>query len=140
MSAPTEHPWLAFPRRDDARGSLSFLEGGRHVPFDIKRIFYLHDLTPGSSRGGHAHRRLHQVIVALHGSFKVTLDDGASRDTYLLDRPNRGLHVVPGTWNELTDFSAGAVCLVLASDYYDEADYIRDYDEFLRIAGNRPRG
>ena len=124
-----------FSRRDDPRGSLSFVEGGRHVPFEIKRIFYLHNIVPGSSRGGHAHRLLHQVIAALHGSFTVMLDDGTSRKSFLLDRPDQGLHVVPGTWNELSGFSSGAVCFVLASDYFDEADYIRDYDTFLRFVG-----
>lgn len=120
-----------LPRIQDPRGNLTFAEGGRHVPFEIRRVYYLYDVPAGAERGGHAHRRLHQVLVALAGSFKVRLDDGTERRTVVLNRPYTGLHVVPGIWRELEDFSSGSVCLVLASERYDEADYWRDYHAFL---------
>jgi hypothetical protein len=123
---------LDFPRRDDARGSLSFLEGTRHVPFGIKRIYYLYDIPEGAERGAHGHIELEQVFLAMHGGFELELDDGRERKTFLLDRPDRGVYVCPMMWREVRRFSPGAVCLVLASDFYDEADYIRDYDEFLK--------
>lgn len=120
-----------LPRIQDPRGNLTFAEGDRHVPFEIRRVYYLYDVPAGAERGGHAHRRLHQVLVAVSGSFRVRLDDGTERRTVLLNRPYTGLHIVPGIWRELEDFSSGSVCLVLASERYDEADYWRDYHAFL---------
>lgn len=116
----------------DRKGNLSVVENGLTVPFDVKRTYYLYDVPGGESRGGHAHRDLSQLIIAASGSFTVTLDDGEVRRTFLLNRPYQGLYIVPGIWRTLDDFSSGAVCLVLASDVYTEADYIRSYDEFIK--------
>lgn len=116
----------------DRKGNLSVVENGLTVPFDVKRTYYLYDVPGGESRGGHAHRDLSQLIIAASGSFTVTLDDGEVRRTFLLNRPYQGLYIVPGIWRTLDDFSSGAVCLVLASDIYTEADYIRSYDEFIK--------
>ena len=117
----------------DRQGNLSVVENGLTVPFAVKRAFYLYDVPGGESRGGHAHKELYQFIVAASGSFSVTVDDGITKRTFLLNRPYQGLLVTPGIWNSLNDFSSGAVCLVLTSDLYDEDDYIRNYDEFLRL-------
>ena len=125
-----------LPKVADPRGNLTFVEGGRHVPFDIRRVFYLYDVPTGSDRGAHAHRALHQFLVCLSGSFDVALDDGTRRQTVHLNRPWQGLHVPPMIWASEVNFDPGSVCLVLASDVYDEADYIRDYDAFL--AASRP--
>lgn len=116
----------------DRKGNLSVVENGLTVPFDVKRTYYLYDVPGGESRGGHAHRDLSQLIIAASGSFTVTLDDGEVKRTFLLNRPYQGLYIVPGIWRTLDDFSSGAVCLVLASDVYTEADYIRSYDEFIK--------
>ena len=116
----------------DRKGNLSVVENGLTVPFDVKGIYYLYDVPGGESRGGHAHRDLSQLIIAASGSFTVTLDDGEVKRTFLLNRPYQGLYIVPGIWRTLDDFSSGAVCLVLASDVYTEADYIRHYDEFIK--------
>ena len=117
----------------DRKGNITVIENGVTVPFDVKRTYYLYDVPGGESRGGHAHKDLHQLIVAASGSFTVTLDDGSVKRTFLLNRPYQGLFVVPGIWRTLDDFSSGAVCMVLASEGYDEADYIRDYNEFLKL-------
>ena len=117
----------------DRKGNITVIENGVTVPFDVKRTYYLYDVPGGESRGGHAHKDLHQLIVAASGSFTVTLDDGYVKRTFLLNRPYQGLLVVPGIWRTLDDFSSGAVCMVLASEGYDEADYIRDYNEFLKL-------
>lgn len=117
----------------DRKGNITVIENGITVPFDVKRTYYLYDVPGGESRGGHAHKDLHQLIVAASGSFTVTLDDGSVKRTFLLNRPYQGLLVVPGIWRTLDDFSSGAVCMVLASEGYDEADYIRDYNEFLKL-------
>lgn len=114
----------------DRKGNLSVVEDNENVPFDIKRVYYLYDVPGGESRGGHAHKNLWQLIVAVSGSFTVTLDDGIIKRTFVLNRPNIGLLVVPGIWRILDDFSSGSVCLVLASEKYDESDYIRDYKVF----------
>lgn len=119
----------------DRKGNISVVENNEIVPFEVKRTYYLYDVPGGESRGGHAHKELSQLIVAASGSFSVTLDDGNVRRTFLLNRPYQGLYVVPGIWRTLDDFSSGAVCLVLASHKYDEADYIRDYNEFLNYKG-----
>ncbi len=115
----------------DRKGNISVVENGKTVPFNVKRTYYLYDIPGGEERGAHAHKELHQLIIAASGSFDVTLNDGNVKRTFMLNRPYQGLYVVPGMWRELNNFSSGAVCLVLASDIYDEADYIRDYREFL---------
>lgn len=116
----------------DRKGNISVVENGRDVPFNVKRAYYLYDVPGGESRGGHAHKELRQLIIAASGSFTVTLDDGHVKRTFTLNRPYQGLYVVPEIWRTLDDFSSGAVCLVLASERYDEQDYIRDYQEFLK--------
>jgi hypothetical protein len=121
-----------LPKINDPRGNLTFIEGGRHVPFDIRRVYYLYDVPGGAERGGHAHKELHQLIVAMSGSFDVILDDGTEKRRIHLNRSYNGLYVCPMIWRELDNFSSGSVCMVLASNHYDEADYFRDYQEFLR--------
>ena len=117
----------------DRKGNISVVENGETVPFDVKRIYYIYDVPGGESRGAHAHKDLSQLIVAASGSFRVTLDDGNVKRSFLLNRPYQGLYVVPGIWRDLDDFSSGSVCMVLASEVYQEEDYIRDYDEFLNF-------
>jgi WxcM-like, C-terminal. len=119
----------------DPRGNLTPIEGGQDLPFDIKRIYYLYDVPSGESRGAHAHKALQQLVIAANGSFTITLDDGLNKKAFTLNRPYQGLYVVPGIWRDLDDFSSGAVLLCLASEHYDAADYIRDYDEFLKYKG-----
>lgn len=115
-------------------GNLTLMQNSDGCPFEIKRIYYLYDVPAGESRGGHAHRKLHEMLVATSGSFSVTLTDGSGAErTVMLNRPNIGLHIVPGIWRTLQDFSSGAVCLVMASLPYDEAEYVRSHDEFLRL-------
>ncbi len=115
-------------------GNLTFVEGGRHVPFEIARVYYLFDVPGGATRGGHAHRSLRQLLVAISGSFEVLLDDGAEKRTITLNRAYTGLLLTPMIWRELVDFTSGSVCMVLASEVYDESDYYRDYDDFLAAA------
>ena len=115
----------------DRKGNLTVVQNGITVPFDIKRVYYLYDVPGGESRGSHAHRELSQLIVAASGSFRVVLDDGSAKRTFVLNRPYQGLLVKPGIWRDLDDFSSGAVCMVLASEVYKPEDYIRDYDEFI---------
>jgi hypothetical protein len=126
---------IELPCIHDSRGDLAFAEAERHVPFAIRRVFLLFGVPGDSVRGRHAHRRLHQVFVAVGGSFDVTVTDGTERAKVRLDAPSRALHVEPMIWSELHDFTPGASCLVLASEYFEEADYIRDYDDFLRAVG-----
>lgn len=123
---------INLPKIADPRGNLTVAEELKHVPFDVKRVYWLYDVPAGESRGGHAHRRCREFIVAVGGSFTVTLNDGTSTHTYLLNHPYQGLLVDTGTWRTLDDFSSGAVCLVLASELFDEEDYIYDFDEFLK--------
>lgn len=123
-----------LPRITDARGNLSFIEGSKIVPFDIQRVYYLYDVPGGADRGAHAHKALQQMIIALSGAFDVILDDGYRKKLFRLDRAYNGLYVCPMIWRTLQNFSSGAVCLVLASAHYDEADYIRDYASFLELA------
>lgn len=115
----------------DRKGNLTVVQNGLTVPFDVKRVYYLYDVPGGESRGSHAHRELSQLIVAASGSFRVVLDDGSVKRSFILNRPYQGLLVKPGIWRDLDDFSSGAVCMVLASEVYQPEDYIRDYDEFI---------
>ena len=126
---------LTLPKVSDPRGNLTFVEGARHIPFDIARVYYLYDVPGGAERGGHAHKALHQLIIAVAGSFDVVLDDGRSKHRYHLDRPYHGLYVCPMIWRELDNFSSGSVCMVLASNQYDESDYFRDYRQFIERKG-----
>jgi len=125
---------IELPKISDPRGNLTFVEGNGHIPFDIKRVYYLYDVPGGSERGSHAHRGLHQFVVAMSGSFDVVLDDGDRQRRFHLNRSYYGLYVCPMMWRSLDNFSSGGVCMVLASGKYDEADYIRDYDTFLKAA------
>jgi hypothetical protein len=125
---------IDLPRLPDRRGSLTFIEGGHHVPFHIARVYYLYDVPAAATRAGHAHHRLVQLLIAASGSFDVNLDNGFDKTTLHLDRPYRGLLLRPMVWRTIDNFSGGAMCLVLASIPYDEADYIRDYNAFRRLA------
>lgn len=124
---------IDLPKIHDPRGNLTFIEGGEHVPFDIQRVYYLYDVPGGAERGGHAHKGLHQLIIAMSGSFDVLLDDGKEKRRYHLNRSYSGLYICPMIWRELDNFSSGSVCMVLASNRYDEDDYFRDYSEFMRV-------
>lgn len=121
---------ITLPKILDPRGNLTVAESMRQVPFDVKRVYWTYDVPSGESRGGHAHRHCRELIIALSGSFSVVLDNGRERKAFHLNHPWQGLLVETGVWRTLDDFSSGAVCLVLASDPFDEADYIRQYDEF----------
>lgn len=121
---------LEMPKIADARGNLTFIEGGRQIPFDIKRVYYLYDVPGGSDRGAHAHKSLHQFFVAMSGSFDVVLHDGKDEKRFHMNRSYFGLYVCPMMWRYLDNFSSGSVCMVLASEYYDEADYIHDWAAF----------
>lgn len=125
---------IDLPRIQDPRGNLTFIEANRHVPFDIQRVYYLYDVPGGAERGGHGHKNLHQFIIAMSGSFDIHLDDGRSKRTVHMNRSYYGLYVCPMIWRDIDNFSSGAVCMVLASDYYDESDYYRDYEEFTSDA------
>jgi dTDP-4-dehydrorhamnose 3,5-epimerase-like enzyme len=115
----------------DQRGNLSYIEGSRDIPFDIKRVYYLYDVPGGSERGSHAHKNLHQFVVAMSGSFDLLLNDGKQEERFHLNRSYYGLYIPPMTWRIIDNFSSGAVCMVLASEYYSESDYMRTYSEFL---------
>jgi len=127
---------INLPKISDARGNLTFIEGGRQVPFDIKRVYYLYDVPGGVERGAHGHRGLQQFIVAMSGSFDVVLDDGYETRTFQMNRSYYGLYVSPLMWRNITNVSSGAVLMVLASELYDESDYFRDYKQFLEAAKN----
>jgi hypothetical protein len=129
---------ISLPKIEDGRGNLTFIESGRHVDFDIKRVYYLYDVPGGADRGGHAHRTLRQLIIAASGSFDVVLDDGRERRRFHLNRSYTGLYLVPMIWREIDNFSGGSVCLVLASAPFNESDYVRGYDDFRRAAGAPP--
>ena len=128
-----EHPRLIeLTRIYDPRGNLSLVENDRDIPFSIKRVFWIYDVPGGENRGGHAHKELYQFIVASSGSFHVNVTDGEKKHTYFLNHPYIGVLIPPGHWATQEDFSSGAVCLVMTSDYYDEDDYIRNYEDFLK--------
>jgi hypothetical protein len=124
-----------LPKITDTRGNLTFIEGGNQIPFDIQRVYYLYDVPGGAERGGHAHRGLHQLIIAMSGSFDVVLDDGKNKKRVHMNRSYRGLYVCPMIWRELDNFSSGAVLMVLASNKYNEDDYFRCYSEFIQARG-----
>jgi hypothetical protein len=123
---------VKLPKVTDSRGNLTFVEGGNQIPFDIQRVYYLYDVPGGAERGGHAHKALHQLIIAMSGSFDVVLDDGKEKKRIHLNRSYEGLYVCPMIWRELDNFSSGSVLMVLASNKYDEEDYYRDYADFMR--------
>ncbi len=123
---------IDLPKIHDPRGNLTFVESNNQIPFAIERVYYLYDVPGGSERGGHAHKELHQLIIAMSGSFDVVLDDGREKRRVHLNRSYNGLYVCPMIWRELDNFSSGAVCMVLASNKYAESDYYRDYAEFMR--------
>lgn len=122
---------IDLPKISDPRGNLTFIEGSRHVPFDIRRVYYLYDVPGGAERGGHAHKGLHQLIIAMSGSFDILLDDGREKKRIHLSRSYYGLYVCPMIWREMDNFSSGSVCMVLASNLYDEEDYYRSYEDFI---------
>lgn len=128
---------INLPRITDPRGNLTFIEGGKHVDFEIQRVYYLYDVPGGAERGGHAHKELQQLIIAISGSFDILLDDGYEKKRFHLNRSYYGLYICPMVWRELENFSSGSVCMVLASIFYDESDYYRDYDEFLTAVGSK---
>ena len=123
---------IELPRITDPRGNLTVAEENRNIPFDIKRVYWLYDVPGGECRGGHAHKQIKEILIAVSGSFHVTLDNGKEMQTFLLNHPYQGLLIDTKTWRTLDDFSSGAVCVVLASDFYDENDYIYDYNDFLQ--------
>jgi len=122
-----------LPKISDPRGNLTFIEGSQHIPFDIKRVYYLYDVPGGAERAGHAHKNLQQLFIAMSGSFDILLDDGYTQKKIHMNRSYYGLYVCPGIWREIDNFSSGSVCLVLASEPYCPEDYIRDYQEFIDI-------
>lgn len=124
---------IELPVISDPRGDLTFVEGQRHVPFDIARVYYLYNVPVDSERGGHAHKALEQVVFALSGSFRITVDDGNTKQQFWLRDPRRGLYISRMIWREMDAFSQGAVCMVLASMPYDEEDYIREYSDFKQV-------
>lgn len=128
---------IDFDKHHHANGNLSVVENGAQVPFDIKRVYYLYDVPGGEERGGHSHKQLRQFMVAISGSFDVIIDDGVQQRCITLNRPYKGLLIVPGIWRVINNFSSGSVCLVMASEHYDEDDYVRDYEEFKRLTKNK---
>ena len=125
---------INIPKIESGKGNLTFIEANSHIPFDIKRVYYLYDVPGGTTRGAHAHKNLQQFIIAANGSFDVVLDDGYNKKRFHLNRSYYGLYLPPMLWRELDNFSSGSVCLVLASENYSSSDYIRDYEEFLHVA------
>ena len=123
---------INMPQVRDPRGDLIFIEGGNHIPFEIRRVYYLYNVPVDAERGGHAHRELEQVVFALSGSFRIKIDDGRQKSEHWLRDPRKGLHISRLIWREMDSFSQGAVCMVIASHRYDEADYYRNYDDFLK--------
>lgn len=121
---------IHFPRIQNRAGNITAVQNGIEVPFDVKRVYYLYDIPGGEDRGAHAHRSLEQLVIAASGSFDITIDDGRNKKTVHLSRPYFGLHILPGMWRNISNFSSGAICLVLSSALYDPADYIRTYEDF----------
>jgi dTDP-4-dehydrorhamnose 3,5-epimerase-like enzyme len=121
---------INLPKNHQLNGNLTAITNGVEVPFDVKRIYYLYDVPGGNSRGGHAHKALHQIMIALSGSFTVILDDGKHKKSFMLNQPYQGLLIPPGLWRDLDNFSSGSICMVLASELYDEEDYFRNYQNF----------
>lgn len=128
---------INLPRIHNATGNITAVNNGYELPFDTKRVYYLYDVPGGEARGGHAHKELHQFIVAASGSFDVIIDDGHVKRTFHLSRPYFGLYMPPGLWREIDNFSSGSICLVLASHLYNETDYIREYNEYLEYTKRR---
>ncbi|MDZ7634086.1 MAG: FdtA/QdtA family cupin domain-containing protein [Bacteroidales bacterium] len=124
---------VELPKIHNAAGNITIIQNGEDYPFDVRRVYYLYDVPGGSERGGHAHRNLEQLIIAAGGSFDVVLDDGRNKKVVELNRPYFALYVMPGIWREIINFSSGAICLVLASEKFDQGDYIRDYQEFIKF-------
>jgi hypothetical protein len=130
---------VELPKITDPRGNLTFIDSGKHINFDIKRIFYLYDVPGGSERGGHALKTCKQFLIAMSGSFDVILDDGYEKKRFHLNRSYSGIYIAPMVWRELDNFSSGSVCMALASTFYDASDYYRVYEEFLESVGNQPQ-
>lgn len=130
-----ENSLIKLPKIADPRGCLSVVEARRHIPFDIKRVYYLYNMPASAKRGAHGHRTLEQCIIPMAGSFEISLDNGFAKKSFHLKDPAEGLYIPPMVWRELVDFSSGAVCLVIASDFYNENDYFRNYDGFLEAVG-----
>jgi hypothetical protein len=128
---------LTLPKINTPGGNITAINNGLEIPFAVRRVYYLYDVPGGESRGGHAHRALQQVIIAASGSFEVQVDDGKTKRTFALNRPYIGVHLPPGLWRELGNFSSGAICLVLASETFDEEDYIRDYQDYIKYKNKR---
>ena len=134
--SPQQCRLIDLPRINDPRGNLTFIENDRHIPFETKRVYYLYDVPGGSVRAGHAHKTLHQFLIAMSGSFDVTVDDGQQKMKFHLNRSYYGLYIPPMIWREIDNFSSGSVCLALASEFFNEADYYRQYPEFKRAVQN----
>lgn len=128
---------ITLNKHHHENGNLSVVENGRQLPFDINRVYYLYDVPGGVERGGHSHRQCHEFIIAVSGSFDIEIDDGSKKRKITLNRSNCGLHVMPGIWRVLDNFSSGSVCLVIASECYSETDYVRDYSEFKSLTANK---
>ena len=124
---------IELPKIKDSSGNITAIENNIHIPFAVNRVFYLYDIPGGEDRGAHSHMDCHQFLVAASGSFEVLLDDGKVKKTVMLNQPFRGLHIPPGIWASEINFSSGSICLVLASHKYEESDYVRDYNEFLKL-------
>lgn len=125
---------IDLPVITDPRGNLTFIECNRHIPFEIKRVYYLYDVPGGAERAGHGHKKLEQLVIAMSGSFDIVLDDGFQKKRFHLNRSYQGLYVCPMIWRDIDNFSGGSVCMVLASDFYNEDDYFREYKDFLQAA------
>ena len=131
---------ITLKKHHHANGNLTAVNNGEELPFELKRTFYIYDVPGGAERGGHSHYTCHEFIIAISGSFDVTVDDGNDKYTFTLNRPNQGLLVAPGIWRTLQNFSSGSVCLALASHHFDEKDYVREYDHFLQLKGKLHKG
>ena len=126
---------LSLDKIHNRAGNITIVESQKNIPFNVRRIYYLYDIPGGEGRGGHAHKELNQLVIAASGSFEILLDDGLEKKVVRLNRPDYGLLIVPGIWRELIEFSSGAICLVLASEKFDEQDYMRDYSDFTNYKG-----